>query len=275
MPSPEEPKLVPSHSVSELFDLKDKAALVIGGTGFLGKAMSEALAEAGAWVTIAGRNQERAEAAAHSLPKASPSHQGLVCDVTAESSIRECVDQVAQQSGRLDVLVNSVVSGRSDEIDRVAAEDMQAYLAGNLTGPFIASQQAAVHMRAGGGGSIIHIGSMYGLVGSYPDIYQGVSNFSPPAYHAAKGGLIHLTRYQSVYWAQDNIRVNCISPGPFPRPVQHAGRAEFLRRLTQRVPMGRGGRDWEIKGAVVFLASEASSFVTGHNLVVDGGWTVW
>ena len=130
-------------------------------------------------------------------------------------------------------------------------------------------------MRAAGGGSIIHIGSMYGIVGSYPQIYEGIDNTSPPAYHAAKGGLIHLVRYQAVYWANDNIRVNCISPGPFPRPIQHAGRVEFVQRLTDRVPLGRCGISWEIKGAVVFLASKASSFVTGHNLVVDGGWTIW
>jgi len=264
-----------NRTLRELFDLTGKVALVIGGTGYLGRAMSEALAEAGAWVAIGSRSQERADAAVARLPGGADSHFGIVCDVTDERCVRRCVDQVAEHFGRLDVLVNSVAGGNPADIDSAGSRDLAESLAVNLIGPFVASQQAAIHMRAAGGGSIIHIGSMYGLVGSYPQIYEGIANSSPPAYHAAKGGLIHLTRYQAVYWAKDNIRVNCISPGPFPRPVQHAGRAEFLRRLADRVPLGRCGFNWELKGAVVFLASEASSFVTGHNLVVDGGWTAW
>lgn len=264
-----------SKSLKELFDLTGKVALIIGGTGYLGTAMSEALAEAGARVAIGSRNQQRADAAASRLPGEPEKHLGMVCDMADERSIRQCVEQVAERFGSLNILVNGVTRGSRAKLDQATKQDLNELLDVDLVGPFIAAQQAARHMRAAGGGTIINIGSMYGIVGSYPEVYEGVDNVSPPAYHAAKGGLIHLTRYQAVYWAKDHIRVNCISPGPFPRPVQFAGRNKFLPRLAERVPMGRIGMNWEIKGAVVFLASEASSFVTGHNLVIDGGWTAW
>jgi NAD(P)-dependent dehydrogenase (short-subunit alcohol dehydrogenase family) len=113
---------------------------------------------------------------------------------------------------------------------------------------------------------------MYGQVASYPEVYEGLCPASPAAYHALKGGLIHLTRHLAVYWAKDNVRVNCLSPGPFPSP---AVAPELAERIRQRSPMARLGRPHELKGALVFLASDASSYVTGHNLNVDGGWTAW
>ena len=116
------------------------------------------------------------------------------------------------------------------------------------------------------------IGSMYGVVGSYPEAYEGICAASPVAYHTMKGGLIHQTRHLSVYWAKDGVRVNCLSPGPFPSEKAPAGLAE---RLSEHSPMGRMGSPSELKGAVVFLASEASSYITGQNLLVDGGWTAW
>jgi NAD(P)-dependent dehydrogenase (short-subunit alcohol dehydrogenase family) len=264
-----------NKSLKGLLDLKGRAALIIGGTGYLGIAMSEALAEAGARVAVGSRSRQRADATVQQLPGVTDLHLGLRCDAANEKCIRQCVDQAAKHFGRLDILVNSIAGGASAGLDRIRWLDMEESLGLNLIGPFIASQQAAVHMRRVRGGSIIHVGSMYGVVSSYPQVYEGIANSSPPAYHAAKAALIHLTRYQAVYWAKDNIRVNCLSPGPFPRPVQHAGRAEFLQRLADRVPLGRCGVNWEIKGPVVFLASEASSFITGHNLVIDGGWTAW
>jgi gluconate 5-dehydrogenase len=116
------------------------------------------------------------------------------------------------------------------------------------------------------------LGSMYGLVGSYPDAYEGICSASPVAYHTLKGGILHMTRHLAVYWARDGIRVNALSPGPFPSPqVPQA----LVERLCKKSPMGRAGRAHELKGAVVFLASDASSYMTGQNLVVDGGWTAW
>ena len=114
---------------------------------------------------------------------------------------------------------------------------------------------------------------MYGQVGSYPDAYEGISIASPVAYHALKGGTIHMTRHLAVYWARDKVRVNCLSPGAFPN--MSSINAEMVKRLEEKCPMKRMGEPWELKGALVFLASEASSYVTGQNLTVDGGWTAW
>jgi gluconate 5-dehydrogenase len=120
--------------------------------------------------------------------------------------------------------------------------------------------------------SIIMLGSMYGLVGSYPDAYKDICAASPVAYHALKGGIIHMTRHLAVYWAKDGVRVNALSPGPFPSPKADA---KLVERLSEKCPLGRMGRPHELKGAVVFLASDASSYMTGQNLVIDGGWTAW
>jgi len=116
------------------------------------------------------------------------------------------------------------------------------------------------------------LGSMYGQVGSYPDAYEGVCVASPVAYHTLKGGLIHMTRHLAVYWARDRVRVNCLSPGPF--PSEKAAPA-MVERLCTKSPMGRMGLPHELKGAIVFLASDASSYMTGQNLTIDGGWTAW
>jgi NAD(P)-dependent dehydrogenase (short-subunit alcohol dehydrogenase family) len=119
---------------------------------------------------------------------------------------------------------------------------------------------------------VVMLGSMYGLVGSYPDAYEGITAASPVAYHTLKGGIAQLTRHLAVYWAKDGVRVNTLSPGPFP-PERVP--EEMVRRLINRSPMGRMGRPDELKGAIVFLASDASSYMTGQNLVIDGGWTAW
>ena len=121
-------------------------------------------------------------------------------------------------------------------------------------------------------GSIVMIGSMYGVVGSYPDAYKDVCVASPVQYHALKGGIIHMTRHLAVYWAKDNVRVNCLSPGPFPSQKAHP---EMVERLKQKSPMARMGQPEELKGPLLLLASRAGSYITGQNLLVDGGWTAW
>lgn len=270
--------------VQQLFDLTGRAALVIGGAGYLGNLFVRALAEAGAQVAIASRDADRAAQTAAALPN-SEKHTGIALDIRDEAATRAGVDHVAAHFGHLDILVNSVVHHRRAGLEETTQADFDEALNATLTGPFIASQQAAQHMRLMGGGSIIHIGSIYTAAGSYPDLFAGLKTPVPPAYHAAKGGLAQLTRHQAVFWAGDNIRVNCLSPGAFPPPAEHrrerhtqtsaAADTEFTRRLESHIPLGRVGQAWELKGALLFLASDASTYVTGQNLFVDGGWTAW
>ena len=175
-------------------------------------------------------------------------------------------------AGQIDILVNNGHEPLSADWRSVTGDQFTRQLA-NATGYFLLSRLLRDHaVERAAPASIILLGSMYGLVGSYPEAYEGVAPASPAAYHALKGGIVHLTRHLAVYWAKDRVRVNCLSPGPF--PSEKAPR-ELVARLEQKSPLARMGQPHELKGAIVFLASDASSYVTGHNFVVDGGWTAW
>ena len=230
------------------------------------------LAQAGARVVVASRTLEKCRRLAEEL---GPQHRAVAIDLSDETNIRTTIDQVAAEMGRLDILVNNGYNGPLARLDTATGDDFARSLAVGVTGQFIAAQQAARQMRRVGGGSIINVASMYGLVASYPEVYEGLESCSPPNYHATKGALIQLTRHLAAYWARDGIRVNCLSPGAFPHAPVRERMPEFIRRLSERVPMKRMGEPHELMGAVVFLASDASSYCTGHNLVVDGGWTIW
>jgi gluconate 5-dehydrogenase len=260
-------------TVHELFDLSGKVVLITGGAGHLGSAMSRALAEAGASIVLASRDATRARNAAAALPRAnSARHHGIVLDHMDPASIDRGFDEAVALAGQVDVLVNNGQEGPLNDWTTVTADQFARHLA-NATGYFLLARRTRDHAAArGGGASIILIGSMYGVVGSYPDAYEGVCPASPVAYHALKGGIVHMTRHLAAYWARDGVRVNCLSPGPFPT---EKAPAEMVSRLCEKLPMKRMGRASELKGAVVFLASEASSFMTGQNLVIDGGWTAW
>ncbi|WP_437206906.1 SDR family oxidoreductase [Planctomicrobium sp. SH664] len=260
-------------SVQELFSLAGKTALITGATGHLGSAMAQALAEAGARVVVSSRHIEKAQAFANQLP-VSPTgpHAAVQIDQTSELSLQRGMEAACEAADGIDILVNNAHQALGSDWTTVTGEQFQQQLA-NLTGYFLlarAFRDQAVNRQSGG--SLIFIGSMYGVVGSYPDAYAGIGAASPVAYHALKGGIVQMTRHLAVYWAEDRIRVNCLSPGPFP-----SGNAppEMVERLKAKSPMKRMGTASELKGAVVFLASEAASYVTGQNLVVDGGWTAW
>ena len=260
-------------TVSELFDLRGRTAIISGAGGWLGSAMSRALAEAGANVITTSRDLDRARECAAALPSAEgQSHHGVALDHLDEASIESGFSVALSLAGKIDILVNNGHAANASDLTSVTGEEFNRSLA-NATGYFLLARKLHDHAVAcGGGASIVMIGSMYGVVGSYPEAYEGVVPASPVAYHTLKGGIVHLTRHLAVYWAKDGVRVNCLSPGPFPGP---AANATMVERLTAKSPMGRMGRPEELKGALVFLASEASSYVTGQNLLVDGGWTAW
>ncbi len=261
------------RTISQLFDLRGKTALISGASGWLGSAMSRALAEAGANVITTSRDAARASECAAALPaNAGQTHFGVALDHLDEATIESGFTDALLRAGRIDILVNNGHAGNASDLTTVTGDEFNRSLA-NATGYFLLARKLRDHaVSRGGGASILLIGSMYGVVGSYPDAYDGAVPASPVAYHALKGGIVHLTRHLAVYWAKDGVRVNCLSPGPFPGP---AANATMVERLTAKSPMGRMGRPEELKGALVFLASEASSYVTGQNLLVDGGWTAW
>ncbi|MCA9173162.1 MAG: SDR family oxidoreductase [Planctomycetales bacterium] len=257
-------------SVQQLFDLSGKAALITGGTGHLGSAFAAALAECGASVILASRELARAESAVETLPRGP--HYAVELDQLDESSLDAGFERAVELAGHVDILINNGQQGHALDWTNVTGEAFSADLR-NATGYFLLSRRLRDHVVARQApGSIVMIGSMYGVVGSYPDAYEGVCTASPVQYHALKGGIIHMTRHLAAYWAADQVRVNCLSPGPFPNA---RAPGEMVERLKTKCPLRRMGSPHELKGALVLLASDAGSYITGQNLLVDGGWTAW
>ena len=262
------------RNVLDLFSLKDRVAIVTGAAGWLGSAMSRALAEAGAKMVVTSRDEGRASAFADSLP--GNGHLGIQFEQGDTDTIPNLVRDVVERLGRIDILVNNAYGAPAPDIDSATSGDFdQAYHVG-VTAYFLLAREVMFHLKEREApGSIINIASMYGVVASYPSAYEGVPFNSPPAYHSLKGGLIHLTRHLAAYWAKYSIRVNAISPGAFPRAEQRKTLTELISRLEEKVPMNRMGDPEELKGVVLLLASDAGSYITGQNLLVDGGWTAW
>lgn len=277
--------------IREQFDLTGRTALVVGGRGLLGRRFAAACHEFGANVVTADLTQVSLTAAHDCSDEALPDAVlQLDVDITNEASADAMVAEVLARFGSIDVLIFSVTAKPKDfykPYTQCSLEGWRTVLRAELDGAFVATQRVGRVMEEAGSGSIILISSMYGIVGNDQRIYQG-SNlarlyagaggdafeqiYSHGAYNTAKGGLIALSRYLAAYWGQAGIRVNCVSPGG----VEHPGENEaFLAKYSARVPLERKARLDEISAAVVYLASDAASYVTGHNLVVDGGWTIW
>ena len=264
-------------TIEELFNLKEKVAIITGGAGHLGTAISEALAEAGANVVIASRNVDNCKALAKKLSQNYPKAIGLKLDINSEESIFKLVEEVISKFGRLDILFNNAISGKSrKELEQMPVEEFESTLHGGLTSYFCMIKACVPHIKKIGKGSIVNIASMYGFIAPHFEIYRDKDEyFSPVNYHACKGGVIQMTRYMASYFAKDNIRINAISPGCFSTPQIIPKDPWFIEEMNHQNPMNRIGQSWELKGAALFLASNASSYITGHNLIVDGGWTVW
>lgn len=260
-------------TVAELFDLTGQVALITGAGGHLGSAMARALAEAGATVIATSRDAEKAAAIAAKLPRPTGAqHWGGALDHLETDALPERFGHAVERAGKVDILVNNGHAADGHDWTSVTAEDFNRQLS-NATGYFLLSRLFRDHVVSRqSSGSVVMLGSMYGVVASYPDAYAGVCPASPVAYHALKGGIIQMTRHLAAYWAGDGVRVNCLSPGPFPSDKAPAG---MVARLEQKLPLKRMGQAHELKGAIVFLASRASSFMTGQNLIIDGGWTAW
>jgi NAD(P)-dependent dehydrogenase (short-subunit alcohol dehydrogenase family) len=260
-------------TIQNLFDLTGRVALITGGSGYLGRSLSRALAEAGATVVVGSRELDRAQDVVDGLASiGSTAHHAVVLDHMDETSVNAGFDAAVAAAGKVDILINNGQQGHALDLTNVTAEAFNKDLQ-NATGYFLLARRLHDHVvdRAAMG-SVVMIGSMYGVVGSYPDAYEGICVASPVQYHTLKGGIVHLTRHLAAYWARDGVRVNCLSPGPFP---SEKAPSAMVERLKTKSPMGRMGVPSELKGPLLLLVSDAGSYITGQNLLVDGGWTAW
>lgn len=258
-------------TIAQLFDLTGRVALLTGASGHLGSAFARGLAEAGASVVAASREIAKAEATIAALP-GTQTHYAVELDQMNPASLQAGFARAKELTGGIDILVNNGHAGLAKDWTSVSQVEFAENL-GNAAAYFeLARLTRDDAVRRGKPASIIMLGSMYGQVASYPDAYADVCPASPVAYHALKGGILQMTRHLAVYWAKDRVRVNALSPGPFP---SLKAPAEMVARLTTKSPMQRMGESFELKGALVFLASDASSYMTGQNLTIDGGWTAW
>jgi NAD(P)-dependent dehydrogenase (short-subunit alcohol dehydrogenase family) len=273
----------------ELFRLDGRVALITGGAGLLGRRYCEALLQAGAQVVIGDLDGARAKSLAAELG----SHAlGLRQDVADEKSVQEAVDRAVQHFGRLDILVNNAAFTVRGGSERLSPADYFApfedykrdvwdqALAVNLTGMFLSAQAAGRQMlrQDPPGGVVVNISSTYGVVAPDQRLYEGVKSpyadagfNTPVSYAVTKTAVLGLTRYLATYWGSKNIRVNALTPhGVFDNHDD-----SFVKNFVYRSPLGRMARNDEYRGALLFLVSDASSYMTGANLIVDGGWTAW
>jgi NAD(P)-dependent dehydrogenase (short-subunit alcohol dehydrogenase family) len=259
-----------SKAPKSLFRLDGKIALVSGGAGICGTPIVSSLAGAGAHVVIASRDIAKCDDLAKSIRAAGFSAEAAELDLASESSVQKLRDQLLSKHGKLDVLVNNAVARAGGDLRHTSVQQWDDVMKVNSTGLFLSCQIFSEPMQEVRSGSIINISSIYGMVGPDFSIYEGTKLTNPVNYSFAKGGMIALTRYLASFLAPFNVRVNCISPGGIQTSETPP---EFIPKYNQRVPIGRMAEPDDIKGPVVFFASDASSYVTGQNLAVDGGWT--
>lgn len=274
-------------SIFDRFRLDGRVAVVTGGAGLLGAEFCRTLAEAGASVVVADINQDAAEAVARQISRDGASAFAFPLDVTRLESSRDLVAETLSRYGRLDILVNSAALDPKFDPQALARgllpgrfEDFpldlwNQALAVNLTGVFLVTQACVRPMLEQGKGSIINICSTYGLTGPDQRLYVNAEGkrigYKPVYYTVTKAGILGFTRYLAAYYAGTQIRVNALTPGG----VYNQHEEHFVQNYSARTILGRMAQKDEMNGALLFLASDASSYMTGANLIVDGGWTAW
>ena len=258
-----------------MFSLASKSILITGATGYLGNQMAISLADFGAHIYVSSRSRSKCEELVSRIEDNGGVATVASFDVTNEDEI----NVFAESIDVIDVLVNNCYAGNGGTVESSETADYESsyqsslVASANLLKILLPRFRAAV--RKGGYASVINISSMYGLVSPDLRIYESVAETNPPFYGAAKAALIQWTKYAACEFAKENIRVNCISPGPFPSNLTQENNPELVEKIVSKVPMERIGQPNELIGPIAFLASSASSYVTGANILVDGGWTCW
>lgn len=265
-----------------LFDLKGKVAIVTGALGLIGKEHCSALLEYGATVVATDINENEVKQYTETLGS---NAIGYSMDITNPESIKNVCDKVSEQFGSIDILVNNAAINDMVEdpkatlelskFENYPLETWEKSIKVNLTGTFLCCQIFGKKMAEQGSGSIINIASTYGIVSPDQSLYideKGQQSFyKPPAYPVTKAGVIMLTKYLASYWGNKGVRVNCISPGG----VENSQNPFFIKKYSEKTPSKRMAKKSDYKGALIYLASDASSYTNGANIVVDGGWTIW
>ncbi|MBN2571023.1 MAG: SDR family oxidoreductase [Ignavibacteriales bacterium] len=266
----------------DIFSLDNKIAVVTGAVGLLGQELCKALSNQGATVIVTDLNHSDCEEFAITLENDSI---GIFMDITKRDSITKAKDRVLKDFGRIDILVNNAAVNDMVENPKVILDESKfenypielwnKSLEVNLTGTFLCSQIFGPVMADENSGSIINIASMYGIVAPNQNLYKDIDGnqkfYKPPAYSTTKGAVISFTKYLAAYWGSRNVRVNSITPGG----IENNQDKYFIKKYSERTPLGKMADKSDFAGAVVYLASNASKYVTGSNIIVDGGWTCW
>jgi NAD(P)-dependent dehydrogenase (short-subunit alcohol dehydrogenase family) len=258
-----------------MFELKNKKIAFFGAVGYLATPIIWKMAESGADLLLADFNFDRAVKIAQEMRDKYPEQkfEAAYIDSGDYASIATCFKKIKETFRTLDVMVSGISAANNMTVEEFTPELMNKTFASHLTGSFLLARNSAELMSESG--SIIIFSSMYGQVAPDPLIYHAPMKPNPIDYGIAKAGLNQMIRYLAVHWGPKNIRVNGVSPGPFPNPGNYTGSMDFIERLDKKVPMGRTGKQHEMAGAVIFLASDDSSFINGQIVNVDGGWTAW
>lgn len=268
--------------IPELFSLKEKVAVVTGALGLIGRHHCFALAEAGASVVVCDLNEKECKKFASSLSVPSI---GISTDITNKKSVEDLRNKIISNFGKIDILVNNAAINdkfedplsalEESKFENYPVEMFKKSLDVNVTGMFLCSQVLGTEMANKQYGSIINIASTYGIVAPDQSIYKNERGeqtfFKSAAYPVTKGAVISFTRFLAAYWGNKGVRVNTLSPGG----VRDNQEEFFVKNYSAKTPLGRMAHSTDYKGALIFLASDASSYMTGANLIVDGGWTAW
>jgi gluconate 5-dehydrogenase len=263
-----------SKALQDLLSLRDKTVFITGGAGHLGSAMCEALAELGANIVIGSRNKDKGISVAERLSSEFDVKAAAVqLDITDPESIKEALGIIERDYAGLNILINNAWSGKKNTFESISLDDWKYDIDVCLNGVFYTTKMAFPYLKKTKG-VIVNVASMYGHVAPDYKMYVGTEHANPPSYGAAKAGVIQLTKYLASFLSPHDIRVNAISPGPFPF-VCILENEEFIGALEAKTMLNRVGNPDDLKGVVALLCSDASSYMTGQNICVDGGWTAW